>query len=131
MPQSQVHNTDCITFMQSLPDNYFSLAIADPPYGDAGQNNANPHVDLGSRSRKYLKDTEITPPHNNQSNTTGSADGSSVTRTGGTWAAKYTKKSLRGTRPQMRSSLSNSFVSHAVKSSGVVTTSPCLLHAVL
>ena len=33
MPQSQVHNTDCIKFMQSLPDNFFSLAIADPPYG--------------------------------------------------------------------------------------------------
>ena len=62
MPQSQVHNTDCLQFMQSLPDNYFDLAIADPPYGDAGQNNANPHVDLGSRSRKYLKDTEIPPP---------------------------------------------------------------------
>ncbi|MDY6287968.1 MAG: DNA methyltransferase [Bacteroidales bacterium] len=33
MPQSLVHNTDCIQFMQSLPDNFFSLAIADPPYG--------------------------------------------------------------------------------------------------
>ena len=33
MPQSQVHNTDCIQFMKSLPDKCFSLAIADPPYG--------------------------------------------------------------------------------------------------
>lgn len=62
MPQSLVYNTDCLEYMRTLPDNYFSLAIADPPYGDAGQNNANPHVDLGSRSRKYLKDTEITTP---------------------------------------------------------------------
>lgn len=33
MPQSIVHNTDCIPFMKSLPDNFFDLSIADPPYG--------------------------------------------------------------------------------------------------
>lgn len=26
-------NTDCIEFMKSKPDNYYDLAIADPPYG--------------------------------------------------------------------------------------------------
>lgn len=30
---SDVHNTDCVEFMRSLPDNSFELAIADPPYG--------------------------------------------------------------------------------------------------
>jgi len=29
---SELHNCDCIEFMRSLPDKYFSLAIADPPY---------------------------------------------------------------------------------------------------
>lgn len=62
MPLSQVYNTDCLEYMRTLPDNYFQLAIADPPYGDANTGKQNPHVDLGSRSRKYLKDTDITPP---------------------------------------------------------------------
>ena len=31
--QSIVHNCDCLEYMKSLPDNYFDLAIADPPYG--------------------------------------------------------------------------------------------------
>ena len=35
---SEVHNTDCMDFMRTLPDGAFQLAIADPPYGirDAG-----------------------------------------------------------------------------------------------
>jgi len=27
------YNCDCIEFMRSIPDNYFSIAITDPPYG--------------------------------------------------------------------------------------------------
>ena len=30
---SKVYNCDCLEYMKSLPDNYFDLAIADPPYG--------------------------------------------------------------------------------------------------
>lgn len=33
MPTSEVYNMDCLEYMQSLPDNYFDLCIADPPYG--------------------------------------------------------------------------------------------------
>ena len=35
---SDVFNIDCMEYMRTLPDNYFQLAIADPPYGirDAG-----------------------------------------------------------------------------------------------
>ena len=29
---SEVHNIDCLEYMRTLPDNYFQLAIADPPY---------------------------------------------------------------------------------------------------
>ena len=29
-------NADCMNFMKNIPDNYFSLCIVDPPYGDAG-----------------------------------------------------------------------------------------------
>lgn len=33
MPISEVYNTDCVGYMKTLPDNFFDLAIADPPYG--------------------------------------------------------------------------------------------------
>ncbi len=29
---SEVHNIDCMEFMANLPDNFFDIAIADPPY---------------------------------------------------------------------------------------------------
>lgn len=32
-PESKVFNCDCIDYMRSLPDKYFDLIIADPPYG--------------------------------------------------------------------------------------------------
>jgi site-specific DNA-methyltransferase (adenine-specific) len=31
--RTQVFNMDCMQYMQSIPDNYFELAIVDPPYG--------------------------------------------------------------------------------------------------
>lgn len=61
---SEVFNTDCLEYMRTLPDKAFQLAIADPPYGDANS-------DVGG---VHLK-------------------GTTVSRTGGTWAAKYGKKS--------------------------------------
>lgn len=33
MPISEVYNMDCLEYMRSLPDNYFDLCIADPPFG--------------------------------------------------------------------------------------------------
>ena len=29
------YNADCMDYLKDFPDNYFDLAIADPPYGDA------------------------------------------------------------------------------------------------
>lgn len=57
--------------MKGLPDKYFSLAIADPPYGDAGQGFSGEER-FGGRFERYRKNN--------------------VERTGGTWAAKYEKK---------------------------------------
>ena len=34
MAISEVKNMDCIEYMQQFPDNYFELAIVDPPYGN-------------------------------------------------------------------------------------------------
>jgi site-specific DNA-methyltransferase (adenine-specific) len=36
--QAELHNIDCMTYMATLPDKAFDLAIVDPPYGiDAGE----------------------------------------------------------------------------------------------
>lgn len=32
-PVSEILNMDCLEYMKTLPDNYFDLCIADPPYG--------------------------------------------------------------------------------------------------
>ena len=32
MPINKVYNCDCLEYMKSLPDKYFDLCIADPPY---------------------------------------------------------------------------------------------------
>lgn len=32
---SDVFNMDCVEYMRTLPDNFFDIAICDPPYGDA------------------------------------------------------------------------------------------------
>ena len=38
MAQSNVFNCDCVEYMKTLPDNFFDLCIADPPYGDGTKN---------------------------------------------------------------------------------------------
>lgn len=30
---SEVHNCNCLEYMKSLPDKFFDLCIADPPFG--------------------------------------------------------------------------------------------------
>lgn len=32
-PIINLYNTDCLLFMKDKPDNYYDLAIVDPPYG--------------------------------------------------------------------------------------------------
>ena len=66
-PISQAFNMDCMDYMRTIPDKHFDLAIVDPPYGGANSK-------VGGAK--------------------GSEAGSIATsRTGGTWAAKYGKKS--------------------------------------
>lgn len=47
MPISEVYNGDCLEYMRSLPDKYFDLCIADPPYGI--------HIERAGRLRRYNK----------------------------------------------------------------------------
>lgn len=30
---SEIHNVDCLEYMRTIPDNFFDLAVVDPPYG--------------------------------------------------------------------------------------------------
>jgi site-specific DNA-methyltransferase (adenine-specific) len=69
--QPDLYNADCMEAMKQFPDNFFDLAIVDPPYGGAGS-------DIGGGK-------DITPLDCERK--------IKITRTGGTWASKYAKKS--------------------------------------
>ena len=55
MPISEVFNMDCVEYMKGLPDEHFSLAIADPPYGDASQGFIDKRGRYGGRFDRYKK----------------------------------------------------------------------------
>ena len=66
---SDVFNMDCVEYMRTLPDNFFDIAICDPPYGDAdsgdfqfGENtstNNRLRFHGGDRWERYYKPTGI------------------------------------------------------------------------
>ena len=58
---SEVYNCDCLEYMRSLPDKYFDLCIADPPYRDAKDNqpqyemrNVGFSISLGNKPNKEM-----------------------------------------------------------------------------
>jgi len=52
--KSEVFNTDCLEAMKAYPDNYFELAIVDPPYGigEAAGKNASRNKGFGKAGIK-------------------------------------------------------------------------------
>lgn len=52
----EITNEDCMDLLKHTPDNYYSLAICDPPYGDF---NGTIERTCGSWSKKYQKDNNI------------------------------------------------------------------------
>lgn len=52
-PKSEVFNIDCLDYMRGLPDNTFGLAIADPPYGGAGNEKIEGGGRFGQRFDRY------------------------------------------------------------------------------
>lgn len=65
---SEVFNIDCVEYMRTLPDNFFDVAICDPPYGDADSEKNNLGGGrFGGIFDRYKK-PQNTPPH--QSTTT-------------------------------------------------------------
>lgn len=50
------YNMDCMEGMKQFPDNYFDLAIVDPPYGDGGVLGRTEHDSVrGSRGTSIHK----------------------------------------------------------------------------
>ena len=70
---NEAYNIDCMEYMRNLPDKAFDLAVVDPPYGDAGNQEGmyNRFGQPGSIFEKYKRE---------------------CSRTGGTWAEKYGTK---------------------------------------
>lgn len=58
------YNIDCMEYMKTLPDNAFELAVVDPPYGDAQQEQEfreqGAHFVGRGRSARYLGDSAST-----------------------------------------------------------------------
>lgn len=61
--QSEVFNMDCIEGMKQYPDNYFELAIVDPPYGIGISNNTKLTKD--SKKEYDIKDWDNCIPSKN------------------------------------------------------------------
>ena len=64
-----LHNADCMDLLRQMPDNAYDLAIVDPPYGDANS--------MGGGGTGLENDLTAIRK---------------ISRTGGTWATKYSKK---------------------------------------
>ena len=104
------YNEDCLPRMKEYPDNYFSLAIVDPPYGggftEGGgcqgwfqkyhQSDESSQICQVEREREtdgaQAEDCDSTVEVKIQK--TRGID--TLSRTGGTWAQKYGKKLYRG-----------------------------------
>lgn len=71
---------DCVEYMRTLPDNFFDVAICDPPYGDADSEKLGGR--FGGRFDRYKKPQNTPPPINDKKPT-------GIHTQGGTWATKY------------------------------------------
>lgn len=67
---------DCMDYLPDIPDDYFDLAIVDPPYGDANTDKKTDVHKLGNAGKWASKSLE------------------GVSRTGGTWASGFGKTIL-------------------------------------
>lgn len=70
------YNEDCLPRMKEYPDNFFDLAVVDPPYGDAGGG-----TDCRPSSQFTTEDGAGTPQKSRGGGGTGSVNASTGTRT--------------------------------------------------
>ncbi len=61
MSEINFYNIDCVEFMKTKPDNYYDLAIVDPPYGISVNMNAGRKKDTKSKKRTVKKWDNETP----------------------------------------------------------------------
>ena len=59
MSEINFFNVDCVEFMKSKPDNYYDLAIVDPPYGiGAGNKNFINRNTANKKAEKFYRDND-------------------------------------------------------------------------
>ena len=102
------YNMDCMEGMKQFPDNYFDLAIVDPPYGDGGGTwKRQDKSRFGGVFDKYRKSgipRKVLPDGRNKQDSDSGSTGTSST-----------KKSFRGMLPRSRNISMNCFASHGTK----------------
>lgn len=118
------YNMDCMEGMKQFPDKYFDLAIVDPPYGDGklsdnsgghGIDSENASTAISIVRRGVARQTEVSPRCISNERTAENRTEHGVTRTGGTWATKYSKKLLRGTLLPEKNISTNFSASHGIR----------------
>ena len=55
MAINEAYNVDCIEYMRTLPDNYFDLAVCDPPYGSGNDTKLGGGKRFGGIFDRYCK----------------------------------------------------------------------------
>ena len=122
-------NRNCMDAMKEFPDGFFDLAIVDPPYGDGSQSvqvererEREPITDLAEDSTStriprggVARQAEIPPRYTVKGRIAENRTEHGVTRIGGTWARKYTKKSLRGMSRRNKNISTSCFASHEIR----------------
>ena len=87
-----LYNMDCMVALKEYPDNYFDLAIVDPPYGDAG--GVQRKGEIRRTVRPIPRDGFHGKSYGGGYDTLRAAsEKGRVHRTGATWAEKFGKKS--------------------------------------
>lgn len=119
--ESGYFNMDCMEGMKAFPDNFFDLAIVDPPYGDGGGGAGFSNGErFGQRFDKYRGGAENRLPreaiqHGADITLSDCERRTRITRTGGTWAAKFSKKLSRGTLRRGKNILTSFSASHGTR----------------
>ena len=86
-----LYNMDCMVALKEYPDNYFDLAIVDPPYGDAGGGFSGKER-FGERFDRYRGTASTAKAMGGYDTLRAASEKGRVHRTGGTWAEKFGKK---------------------------------------
>ena len=109
------YNMDCMEGMKQFPDNYFDLAIVDPPYGSGGgQWKRQDKSRFGGTFDRYRPSALKSAQERERERM--SHEQAEHGR------ASLAKKSFRGTQPRSKTILKNCFVSHVTKLFGGATT---------